>query len=469
MRFKMVITYFLVILVILAALSVYVIETLQARLYHTESTEVFAKANIISGLLEADWDNYIYAEDSKYETPVNAALSGTDMRCIITNAAYVVLYDTSENSDMLGRAYTSEIVKAALDGGEEDEITTSANGGTTLAAAVPIMYDNTVVGCVLINKDVEYISDLARSIGRGTSIFGAVICLIIVGLTLYMSYAVTAPVKEFTAAAREISKGNFKQRVDIKGYSEMEQMAKAMNYMCDELELIEQKRRKFVSDASHELKTPMATIKLVCDSLVATPDASPETVREFMNDLSNEVDRLTRIIDKLLTLTRFDEGRNPLKLELVDLQMLMDRISAALTPIAAKKKINIYTDFGDEALPPIMLDYDKIWEAVYNIADNAIKYSPQGSYVRISVRQDAGEAVIRIEDNGPGIPEAERERIFDRFYRLDESRTRDTGGTGLGLAIAKEAVNIHGGTIEVRDTAAATTGSVFIIKLPTKS
>jgi signal transduction histidine kinase len=165
-----------------------------------------------------------------------------------------------------------------------------------------------------------------------------------------------------------------------------------------------------------------------------------------------------------LALTKLDSGGTSLKLEEVDIKVLMDHVVRKLTPIANPRDIVLYTDYHDTEFKPILLDYDKIYEAVYNIVDNAIKYSPEGAFVEIDVTQNNNYIVIKITDNGPGIPESERERIFERFYRLDDSRARDTGGTGLGLSITKEAISMHGGTIEVSE--AEHGGSVFTIKLP---
>ena len=243
-------------------------------------------------------------------------------------------------------------------------------------------------------------------------------------------------------------------------------MAETLNYMCDELELLEEKRRNFVSDASHELKTPMAGIKLICDSLVSAENLEPAMVKEFLTDMSDEVDRLTRIVERLLVLTRMDAGDTSLKAEETDIRMLINQVVKKLTPIATSKDIVIYTDYHDKEFDPILLDYDKMYEAIYNIADNAIKYSPEGGFVHIDVTSDSNYLTIKFEDNGPGIPESERDRIFERFYRLDDSRARDTGGTGLGLSITKEAVSMHGGTITV--TNASEVGSIFTIRLPYK-
>ena len=257
---------------------------------------------------------------------------------------------------------------------------------------------------------------------------------------------------------------NDSKKLSEKGYIEFSQLAETINSMGAELENIESNRRKFVSDASHELKTPLATIKLICDSLVSTDNPDPEMTKEFLNDLSDEVDRLSRIVERLLTLTKLDSGKNEPKFAPVDFIVMLNAIIKKLTPTANSKNIVLYSNFESASPEPINLDYDKMWEAIYNIVDNAIKYSPVGGFVKISLENTAKDVTVKIEDNGPGIPDSEKEKIFDRFYRLDDSRARDTGGTGLGLAIAKESVLLHNGEIYVESTEGI--GSTFVVVLP---
>ena len=208
----------------------------------------------------------------------------------------------------------------------------------------------------------------------------------------------------------------------------------------------------------------MAGIKLICDSLVAADNPDPETVKEFLYDMSDEVDRLTRVVERLLVLTKLDAGGNSLHLEETDIRMLVSHAVKKLRPIANKKRITLCADYHEALFAPALIDYDKIYEAIYNIMDNAVKYSPEDSIVRVEVSEKDGWIVINVSDNGPGIPESERERIFERFYRLDDSRARDTGGTGLGLSIAKEAIIMHKGSITVSE--GVNGGSVFTIILP---
>ncbi|MBR4173169.1 MAG: HAMP domain-containing protein, partial [Clostridia bacterium] len=288
--------------------------------------------------------------------------------------------------------------------------------------------------------------------------------ILVAMLSLVLSLMTTAPINEFIGVSKEISKGNFGVRAKEKGASELQEMAKALNYMCGELEDFEQNRKKFVSDVSHELKTPLATIKLICDSIVTTDNPEPEMVKEFLGDLSEEVDRLTRLVERLLTLTKMDAPQKVAEATPVDFMVMLKAIERKLMPNAHAKNIMLYDDFEDMALEPVMLDYDKIWEAVYNVTDNAIKYTPEGGYVRMGLGIKNQMIVVTVEDNGQGIPDSEKEKIFDRFYRLDDSRARDTGGTGLGLAIAREAVQLHGGEILVKD--ARNGGSIFTISIP---
>ena len=179
--------------------------------------------------------------------------------------------------------------------------------------------------------------------------------------------------------------------------------------------------------------------------------------------MSDEIDRLTRIINRLLTLSRLDSGAD-MNVSNVDISALCAGVAESLAKIAKKKDIELVYEIPDTLNTCIMVDYDKIYECVYNLVVNAINYTPDGGHVKVRTKFGDGLCVIEVEDDGPGIPDSEKLKVFDRFYRLDDSRARDTGGTGLGLAITKEAVLLHQGTIEVTDSESG--GSIFIITLP---
>lgn len=464
MRFTMIATYFAVILITLILMSVYIIGLLSENLYSNEKINMLAKANIISQTVSEVWENDPSVTESSFASPAENCLAGTDIRGVIVNTSYTVLYDSNKESGMNGKVFMRDVLRQALYGEQVQLISSSETEKKMLSVAVPVQVDDNIVGGVYLARSVEYLDSTINTIRTGLIVFSVLIVLLIGMLSFGMSFIITSPMEEFIEAAKEISKGNFSKRITVKGHGEIAQMGKALNYMCDELSLLEEKRRKFVSDASHELKTPMAGIKLICDSLVSAENVDLEMVKEFLGDMSDEVDRLTRVVERLLVLTRLDAGSTAARMEEVDIRSLISHITRKLQPIADEKHITIYTDYHDALFAPVLVDYDKIYEAVYNIVDNAVKYSPEESIVDVDVEEKDGWVIIKISDNGPGIPEDEQDRIFERFYRVDDSRARETGGTGLGLAIAKESVIMHGGSITV--TNKRDEGSVFTIILP---
>ncbi len=447
-------------------MAIYTLGVLSGNLYDREYVDMFTKANIISENVSQVWENSPEVTADKYNDFVENSLASTNIRGVIVNTSYTILYDTNKEAALIGKVFMRDVLNDALSG-EQTSLTESLEGGgKNLSVAVPVLVNNTVVGGVYLTQNITSIDTTVAATRNGIIVFSALIILLIGMLSVGMSYIITAPLEEFNEAAKRISKGDFSMRMKETGRNrDFVQMSKTFNYMCDELEHLEEQRRKFVSDASHELKTPMAGIKLICDSIINTDGMDMATIKEFLGDMSDEVDRLTRIIERLLTLTRLNSDAASLKISEVDIAVLIDNVVKKITPIADKKDVVVYADLSKNIDRSMALDYDRIYEAIFNITDNAVKYTPEGGYVHIELKDEADCAVVMIEDNGPGIPEEERDKIFDRFYRLDDSRARDTGGTGLGLAIAKEAVAMHGGTIEVTSPQ-DTCGSIFAVRLP---
>lgn len=464
MRFTIVTTYIAVILITLLLMTFYTLELLRGSLYDHEYVNMFTKANIISERVSQIWDNDVLVTADRFNDTIENSLAGTSIRGVITNTTYNIMYDTNKEAGLLGKVFMRDVLKSALEGEQTKLTETNETGGKMISVAVPVERDNQVIGCVYLVQNFTTIENTVSATKTSMILFSLLTIFIIGMLSVGISYIITSPILQFRKAAREISKGNFSIRMKVSGHNEMAQMSETFNYMCEELEQTEAKRRKFVSDASHELKTPMAGIKLICDSIVNTENIDMPTVREFLGDMSEEVERLTRIVDRLLALTKLDGGGERLSVSQVDLVSLIECVIKKISPLAEKKDVMVYTEISEDAKKHIVLDYDKMFEAIYNVTDNAVKYAPEGGYVHISLSNDEKNAVIKIEDNGIGIPEAERDKIFERFYRLDDSRARDTGGTGLGLAIVKEAVLMHNGKISV--TSSENGGSIFTISLP---
>ena len=462
-RFTMLATYIAVTLITLILMCVYIIGILSENLYSEETTKLYAKANMISQTVSEAWgsetEEVMYL---RFEDLTERSLAGTNIRGVITNNSYTVLYDNNREANMYGKVFMRNVLKKALDGNQADSMFDSS-GGKTITVAVPIEIGGETVGGVYLAESVSSINDTVKTIRTSLIVFSMLIVFIIGIISIGISYVLTQPFSQFIEVAHAISKGDFSRRAAVKGMSEIAQMGRALNFMCDELNALDEKRKNFVSDVSHELKTPMAGIKLLCDSLVEAENPQIETIREFLGDMSEEIDRLTRLINRLLLLSRLDAGAN-LSCSEVDINALCAGVVRGLMKIAIEKNINLSFDGSQYDKCIITADYDKIYESVYNIVDNAIKYSSGGGRVCVRTRMEGAECIIEIEDNGPGISDSEKTKVFDRFYRLDDSRARDTGGTGLGLAISKEAVLLHNGTITVKD--APDGGSIFIITLP---
>lgn len=462
-RFTMISTYIAVTLITLILMCVYIIGILSENLYSEQRIKMYAKANMISQTAAERWDagneNLMAL---RFGDIIDQSLAGTNIRGVITTNSYTVIYDNNREANMAGKVFMRGVLKRALDGEQADAMLDS-DTGRTITVSVPVESGGEVIGGVYLAQNVSAISDTIKTLRTSLIVFCIIIIFVIGILSIGVSYIVTQPFTKFSEVAKAVSKGDFSRRADEKGMSEVVQMGQALNYMCDELNELDEKRKNFVSDVSHELKTPMAGIKLLCDSLVEAENPDMDTVREFLGDMSEEIDRLTRLINRLLTLSRLDSGSD-LALSEVDVDSLCSSVVRSLDKIAIEKGISLSFCSMQKIHCMIYADYDKLYESVYNVVENAIKYTPDGGRVTVSVTRGDGVCIIETEDTGPGIPDEGKNKIFERFYRLDDSRARDTGGTGLGLAIAREAIQLHNGSITVRDAVAG--GSVFVISLP---
>ena len=459
-KWVMVLTYFVAIAITLLLMNVYIGATISESLHDNEYVKLFSKANIVSDVCVILPETQSVSEPEK----LGELISDKALRTIVVNSSCTVLYDSSKDASLIGKALIRDVINSALTGIQAEGRTKSQEDSTVLSVSVPIVSNDKIIGAVYISETVDNIDKILSDVILKMLIFSAIVCVLIGMLSVGMGFLVTSPLDQFIKAAKEISAGNYKTRIHIKGKSELHDLAEAMNTMSEALENLEDKHMKFISDVSHELKTPLASIKLISDSIVDTPDPDIGMIKEFLADLSDEVDRLTRIVERLLALSKMNTEEEQKTLTPVDFNVMILAIANRLKPNANEKNIILTTEFSEEEIPPLVIDYDKIWEAIYNISDNAIKYTPNEGNVKISLAMKSGEVYVSVSDSGVGIPAEERDKIFDRFYRIDDSRARETGGTGLGLAIAKEAVNLHGGRIEVAESEWG--GSLFTIILP---
>jgi heavy metal sensor kinase len=294
-------------------------------------------------------------------------------------------------------------------------------------------------------------------------VLGLPLVIVLAGLGGYvLARRALAPIDHLAAEARRVTAERLHERVSVPNeHDEIGRLAAVINDAFARLEGSFDKLRRFTADASHELRTPLAVIRGIGEAgLVET--RTPAEYKEAIGSMLEEIDRLTTLVDTLLRLSHGDAGSVHLSREPLDLGQMTREVVASLSLLAEERRQRVSIQAADAV--SVSADRLVLREAITNVIDNAIKYSPVGASIAVSVHADGDRGVVEVADEGPGIPAEHRERIFDRFFRLDAARSRDAGGTGLGLAIARWAVEINGGSIRV--DSGATGGSVFRISLP---
>lgn len=319
-------------------------------------------------------------------------------------------------------------------------------------------------GALLLLTDVQETVDSLISVrDRMVFIFLLALTAVLV-LAGLISRIVTRPVAELSGGIERMSKGDYEYRVHVQGKGEMAQLAAAFNQMSEQVHNLDEARNQFVSNASHELKTPLATIKILVESMMYQDDMDPQLRGEFLGDIDKEIDRLSSVVGDLLTLVHIDSHKLRLRREMMVLADTVRETAARLGPLAKKRGQQIVVHIQDEC--EMFADPGKLAQVCYNIIENAIKYTPDGGTITVSLAKAGRDAVLEIADTGVGIPEADLPHVFDRFYRVDKARSRETGGTGLGLSIVKQIVRLHAGTVTVASEYGK--GTTFTVQLPVK-
>ena len=325
-----------------------------------------------------------------------------------------------------------------------------------------ILYEGKIIGAIVCSDSIQDVVLQTRKLTEGIIMLSIGVCLAVIFLSLFLSGYITKPIKKLRDVVQKISDGHFDQRVRVSGRNEIAELGDAFNKMSERLENTDIQRSEFVSNASHELKTPLSSIKILAESLLFQEKMDEKIVREFLTDINSEIDRLDYIITDLLAITKLDNQASPLKTETVSLKELLESTVLSLKPLADRKRIKIAVHIVADIF--IICDAAKIRQAVINLTDNAIKYTSENGQVTVRLSQSGGYAKIEVQDTGLGIPEEHLPYIFERFYRVDKARSRETGGTGLGLYITKRIVTLHGGSITVQSREGE--GSLFTLFLP---
>lgn len=449
-------SYISIIIAVLVLMNTYPLTVSEDLVFRSKETtlknSVSVMATALTGLEELSEENVASALTVAEETGIS--------RILVTDAAGRILYDTRETDSALGRyAFYTEIVQALR--GNDVFYAAFADGAFQSRCAAPVIYRSQTIGAVYAYEyDTEQATLLQNLQNTLLRISEAVLVFVVV-LSLLLSRVLTRRFGLLADAIRQMREGDYGRRAAVGGNDEIAEIAGEFNSLADRLQSTEEVRRRFVADASHELKTPLAGIRLLSDSILQTEDMDKATVREFVGDIEQESERLTRITEDLLRLTRLDSGAVEAA-EPVDVAPVIDRAVHMLRLVAEERAVDLSYEIEREGV--VLASEGDLHQIVYNLTENGIKYNQAGGFVCVTLSGDERTVVLTVEDNGIGIPADDLPRVFDRFYRVDKMRSRAYGGTGLGLAIVSDTVRRRGGTVSA--AARAGGGSVFTVRLP---
>ena len=435
-QFRYAMTYVVVTLVVLFFLNIYCSGVSHKLFYQSKEASMIEKC-----LLASDEVSTLEVMNSSTVSAVIGQIESLKAsRLLVTDQAGCTLYDSS-GTQVGSYALLPEIL-TALEG--NDVCSWKYRSGTIdCRAATPVFYYGTIVGCVYMTDFDTTQGKLIQSLQR--TIFFITFLLEAVVLLFSVAFANTYSrrLNRIMASMRIIREGDYSHKVDLGGNDELTILGNEFNELTEKLQNSEQKRSRFVSDASHELKTPLASIKLLTDSILQY-DMDLETTREFVGDIGNEAERLNRMTEKLLTLTR-SEGATNQDLEIIYLAPTVRRVARMLKSNAQKAGVTIHLELEQDST--ILILEDDLYQIVFNLMENGIKYNQPGGSLTVTLHRQEDNVVLEVSDTGMGIPADAIDHVFERFYRVDKARSRQTGGSGLGLAIVRGIVHRNRGEI----------------------
>lgn len=436
------------------------------RAVFIRTSEILSQAKILANqIVSSDYLNYMNNAEMSAMVDVQLDQLSTiyDGRVMIIDESFHIIKDSYELDN--GKMIISEEVIKSFYG---EEITKYDSENRYIELTVPLILTNEhteekqIIGVMMVSVSTDSINLNLEYLARMTWIL-MVICII--GAIAFGYVAAVQLVKPFHTMSKsieEIQTGYGDDALAINDYTETIQICEKFNEMLGRMRVLDESRQEFVSNVSHELKTPLTSMKVLADSINSMEGAPVELYQEFMADIGNEIDRETKIINDLLSLVKMDKSAADVNITNVNINDLLEQILKRLKPIADKQSVELVL----ESFRPVSADVDevKITLAFTNLIENAIKYNKPDGWVHVTLNADHQYFYLKVEDTGMGIPEESIEHIFERFYRVDKSHSREIGGTGLGLAITRNAVLMHRGAIKVFSTEGE--GTTFNVRIP---
>lgn len=447
--------YILITAAALLLLNYYTSASMRRMIFSAQHRSMEDKAQLMTtALLQLDELSAV-----RIEQTVNSLDDLHTTRTVVTDAGGTALYDSLDAGNAVGKLLLFPELVTALTGFDVF-YSEYAEGAVESRTAHPLMRNGEMLGAVYL---MEYDTDQGALIDaqqRNVLRISAGLEIAIALAALFFSTVFSHRLRRIQRSVRRMRDGDYTQKINLRGSDELSQLSYAFNELAERLQDSEQRRRQFVSDASHELKTPLASIKLLSDSILQN-EMDLATEREFIGDIGREADRLGRLSQKLLSLTKLDSGIEQER-EIVDAAQIIDKVLRMLRPLAQLRDIRIDRE-ADEGCTLMMIE-DDFHQIVFNLTENAIKYNRDKGWVALGLHRTAGTVVLTVEDNGTGIPAESLEHIFERFYRVDKARSRAAGGAGLGLSIVHDMVERNYGEITAAQRQGG--GTVFTVTFP---
>jgi signal transduction histidine kinase len=439
--FKFSAALFIILLVLLIALNLFTFSSPRDALYAEIEGELLNSAKQLSVSL-ANAETF---DKNSIRNAVEALGLEETYQVIVTDLWGVKLYSSLGPEINPPRAVVSDLI-IALSG--ETTYSFSYKGAAyDYDLSMPITNNGNRLGALCL-----FCHDTARggtfdltlnNLKKMTILLGVLAAFAIFAVTRSLSRRI----RDLNSAIRSARSGDYAQRVSMRGNDEITELSAEFNQLMERLQKTEKVRRRFVADASHELKTPLSVITLMSDSIMQNADMPQQMLHEFVSDIRDEAVRLKRITEKLLVLTKLDAGKAS-EQTFVDLKKAAENAVHTLTPLAERSHVSLRLEAPEETFV-VSASEDDVFQIIFNLAENAIKYNRRGGSSLLRLTADENEICLLVEDTGIGIPEADIPQIFSRFYRVDKQRSRETGGSGLGLSIVRDTLKRLGGRIEV--------------------
>jgi len=452
-------TYVVITSLVLLFLNIYCAKASQALFHQSKESAMIEKCHLAAD--EISQLEVVNAEGIRQALSQLGSMSIT--RIIVTDPNGQAVYDslnTAQGSFILFPEVVQALDSSTWQYGNNAFTWLYHDGAMHSFAATPIIRYGTIVGCVYMMEYDTAQGALLQSLLVNVLQITVILEIIVILFSLIFSRTFSRRLQKIMTSMRIIQEGDYSHKLTLGGSDELALLGSEFNDLTERLQTSEQKRRRFVSDASHELKTPLASIKLLTDSILQN-DMDADTIREFVGDIGDEAERLNRMTEKLLSLTKVD-GDIQEESEIIPIAPTIRRVARRLSGIAEKAGITLSLNLDQDT--PILILADDLYQIVYNLIENGIKYNIPGGSLCVTLSRDEENAYLEVKDTGMGIPEDAIPHLFERFFRVDKARSRQSGGSGLGLAIVRAIVQRSRGEIRVESTLGK--GTTFTVIFP---